>query len=151
MPRKPLMPTADDFFRVPSREPDVPAPSAAPPEAAPESPPEPPPEPASAAPAEKAEPRPRRARSPKPVASVPPDIAPATDSSAGALEKVTFYLPRSLLKSLEVVRVRVLMDHDVKITRSQIAEAVITTALADVDALERLVLDRVEGEKSSEV
>jgi hypothetical protein len=39
------------------------------------------------------------------------------------------------------------MDHDVKVTRSQIAEAVITTALSDVDALERLVLDRLAGEK----
>jgi hypothetical protein len=119
------LPTADDFFRVAVREPVAEAPVA---EA----------------------PKPRPARSRRPHASgtpahTPPDVVTVADPSADAQEKVTFYLPRSLLKSLEVVRVRVLMDHDVKVTRSQIAEAVITTALSDVDALERLVLDRLAG------
>ena len=144
MPRKAPLPTADDFFRVPSREPE-PVPQPVEPPA--ESVDEPIVESAPASVVEKRPSRRRRPRAARSEASTPPPIAPPADSATDAAEKVTFYLPRSLLKSLEVVRVRVLMDHDVKVTRSQIAEAVITTALADVDALQRLVLDRLAGEK----
>ncbi len=144
MPRKAPLPTADDFFRVPSREPEpAPQPAPAPAESVEEAVIETAPAPA----VEKRPSRPRKPRASRSAASTPPDLAPPADSATDAAEKVTFYLPRSLLKSLEVVRVRVLMDHDVKITRSQIAEAVITTALSDVDALQRLVLDRLAGEK----
>ncbi len=146
MPRKAPLPTADDFFRVPAREPEPAPQTVAPPlESAEETIAEVGPAPV----VERRPARPRKARTARPAASTPPDIAPPAESSTDAAEKVTFYLPRSLLKSLEVVRVRVLMDHDVKITRSQIAEAVITTALVDVDALERLVLDRLAGESGT--
>jgi hypothetical protein len=60
----------------------------------------------------------------------------------GPLEKATLYLPHGLLKALEVIRVRLLTEYDIKINRSQIAEAVLAHALTDVEKLEQMLVER---------
>ena len=44
---------------------------------------------------------------------------------AGVTEKVTFYLPLEQLKRLEAVKLEFLLEHDLKVTRSQIIEALV--------------------------
>jgi len=44
---------------------------------------------------------------------------------AGVTEKVTFYLPLEQLKRLEAVKLELLLEHDLKATRSQIIEALV--------------------------
>ncbi len=44
---------------------------------------------------------------------------------SGVTEKVTFYLPIEQLKRLEAVKLEFLLEHDLKITRSQIIEALV--------------------------
>ena len=43
----------------------------------------------------------------------------------GVTEKVTFYLPLEQLKRLEAVKLEFLLEHNLKITRSQIIEALV--------------------------
>ena len=43
----------------------------------------------------------------------------------GVTEKVTFYLPLEQLKRLEVVKLEMLLEHNMKVTRSQIIEALV--------------------------
>ncbi len=164
MPKRPALPTADEFFRVTSREPeqtaepepedettaearaDLASPDdggeaedlpVAPPEAAEQLPladtdlrPEPVPEKR----ASRHRPRPRPARADVPLFTLP-------GATEGPLEKVTLYLPQGLLKALEVTRVRLLTEHDVKVNRSQIAELVLARALEDMEELERLLAE----------
>ncbi len=40
-------------------------------------------------------------------------------------EKVTFYLPLDMVKQLEVIKVRLLVEHNLKATRSQIVEVLL--------------------------
>jgi len=40
-------------------------------------------------------------------------------------EKVTFYLPIEQIKRLEVLKLELLLEHDLKATRSQIIEALV--------------------------
>ncbi len=40
-------------------------------------------------------------------------------------EKVTFYVPLDMVKQLEVIKVRLLMEHNLKVTRSQIVEVLL--------------------------
>ena len=44
---------------------------------------------------------------------------------AGVTEKVTFYLPLEQLKQLEVLKLGLLLEHNMKVTRSQIIEALV--------------------------
>jgi len=44
---------------------------------------------------------------------------------AGVTEKVTFYLPLEQLKRLEVLKLELLLEHNLKVTRSQIIEALV--------------------------
>ena len=44
---------------------------------------------------------------------------------AGVTEKVTFYLPLEQLKRLEVLKLEMLLEHNMKVTRSQIIEALV--------------------------
>jgi len=43
----------------------------------------------------------------------------------GVTEKVTFYLPPQQLKRLEAVKLELLLGHNLKVTRSQIIEAIV--------------------------
>ena len=43
----------------------------------------------------------------------------------GVTEKVTFYLPLEQLKRLEVLKLECLLEHNLKVTRSQIIEALV--------------------------
>jgi len=43
----------------------------------------------------------------------------------GVTEKVTFYLPIEQIKRLEVLKLELLLEHDLKVTRSQIIEALV--------------------------
>jgi len=43
----------------------------------------------------------------------------------GVTEKVTFYLPPQQLKRLEAVKLELLLEHNLKVTRSQIIEAIV--------------------------
>jgi len=43
----------------------------------------------------------------------------------GVTEKVTFYLPVQQLKRLEAVKLELLLEHDLKVSRSQIIEALV--------------------------
>jgi hypothetical protein len=88
--------------------------------------------------------RPAKARTTSPAR---PDAAAVADQfllpplSDGPLEKVTFYLSQGLLKALEVMRLRMLLEHDVKIARSDVAQLVLARALADPAELQALLLD----------
>ena len=62
------------------------------------------------------------------------------ETSEGPLEKVTLYLPHGIVKALEVVRFRMLMEHDLKVSRSEIAQTVLQQALEDPEALEGTLL-----------
>ena len=43
----------------------------------------------------------------------------------GVTEKVTFYLPLEQIKRLEVLKLEMLLEHNMKVTRSQIIEALV--------------------------
>ena len=59
-------------------------------------------------------------------AAIQAALAPRLRSVRGAGgDKVTFYLPAELLKRLEVVRVRLLVEYNLKVGRSQIAQALL--------------------------
>ena len=73
-----------------------------------------------------------------------PDTAPAQASPAHAIEaglreKVTFYLSRDLLKRLELTKVQLLLDHDLKVSRSQIVEVIVEQTLEDVERIAPLL------------
>ena len=40
-------------------------------------------------------------------------------------EKVTFYLPMDMVKQLEIIKVRLLVEHNLKVTRSQIVQVLL--------------------------
>lgn len=163
MPKRPALPTADEFFRVTSREPeqtanaqpeeesrprqaealadsgeeaeDLPAPDTGEPEQPPAADTDARPASPPAKPASRRQPRPRSARGAAPLFTLP-------GATEGPLEKVTLYLPQGLLKALEVARVRLLTEYDIKVNRSQIAELVLAQALEQMEELERLLAER---------
>ena len=71
--------------------------------------------------------------------------APATEDSAahtigaGFTEKVTFYLSRELLKRLELTKVELLLDHDLKVSRSQIVEVILEEMVGDTSRIGSLL------------
>jgi len=70
--------------------------------------------------ANKAEKAMERLRAVEEAARHRPRVVPA-----GVTEKVTFYLPIEQLKRLEAVKLEFLLEHDLKVTRSQIIEALV--------------------------
>lgn len=90
----------------------------------------------------------RRLRSPKrtpakpsrPAPSSAADSLPMPDATVGPLEKVTLYLPNGMVKALELVRVRILMEHDIKVTRSDIAQIVLAKAIAEAAELQDMIV-----------
>ncbi len=142
-----VLPTADEFFRVTSEQGPPPTPEA----------------PAASereADAETPEGKTSRrsvrgARPPRPSSGARGDSAPREDQaeaqsapaavafpsvSEGPLEKVTFYLPHGLVRSLEVMRFRMLMEHDLKVNRSEIAQTVLQQAFEDPETLQAVLL-----------
>lgn len=55
-------------------------------------------------------------------------------------EKVTFYLPARMLEELEVCRVRLLTEYNLKVNRSQITQAALALTLDRPDLLEDALL-----------
>jgi len=70
--------------------------------------------------ARKAEKAVERLRAAEEAARYKPRIVPP-----GVTEKVTFYLPMEQLKRLEAVKLELLLEHNLKVTRSQIIEALV--------------------------
>lgn len=70
---------------------------------------------------------------------------PATEGSAahtietGFTEKVTFYLSRELLKRLELTKVELLLEHDLKVSRSQIVEVILEEMVGDTSRIGSLL------------
>lgn len=75
------------------------------------------------------------------VASAVPAIE---DSAAHTIEtsfteKVTFYLSRELLKRLELTKVELLLDHDLKVSRSEIVEVILEEMVGDTSRIGSLL------------
>ena len=72
-------------------------------------------------------------------------VGPATEESAARTietdftEKVTFYLSRELLKRLELTKVELLLDHDLKVSRSQIVEVILEEMVGDTSRIGSLL------------
>ena len=99
-------------------------------------------------------------RSPGPrAASAHPDLLPSLTVPEGPTEKVTFYLHPLLLKRLELYKAQLLVEHNLKLNRSQIdckgrkslfACSVLTVQVRMM--LENLLLDRIrKGAQSRHV
>ena len=66
----------------------------------------------------------------------PPRALPQPDT-----EKVTFYVPAQMLQQLEVCRVRLLTEHNIKANRSQIAQAAMAVSIYDPDLIAEALLE----------
>jgi len=62
----------------------------------------------------------------------------------GVTEKVTFYLPVEQLKRLEAVKLEFLLEHDLKVTRSQIIEALVDGIEEQMDKIVEYLEDKAE-------
>ena len=69
---------------------------------------------------------------------------PARTVEAGLTEKVTFYISSELLKRLELTRVQLLLDQNLKVSRSQIVEAILVQGVGDVEAIASLLESAAE-------
>lgn len=69
---------------------------------------------------------------------------PARTVEAGLTEKVTFYISPELLKRLELTRVQLLLDHNLKVSRSQIVEAILVQGVGDVEQIAGLLASAAE-------
>jgi len=77
----------------------------------------------------------------------PPQTLPQPDT-----EKVTFYVPAQMLQQLEVCRVRLLTEHGIKASRSQIAQAAMAISIYDPELIAQVLLElaRAWGEPAEE-
>ena len=82
---------------------------------------------------------PRSARAP-----IHPDLLPSLTVPEGPTEKVTFYLHPLLLKRLELYKAQLLVEHNLKISRSQIVDYLLGEGLRQAEALTEGLLARVE-------
>jgi hypothetical protein len=127
MPKRPKLPGAADFFAMPEAEPDLDTPEAVVEET-----------PVAA--------RPSRVRSSQThtpvVQAVEPIEAPPLALPPGPTEKVSFYLNPTLLKRLELLKAQLLVEHNLKINRSQIIELLLAEGLQEVEALTEKLLAR---------
>lgn len=62
----------------------------------------------------------------------------------GPTEKVTFYLHPMLLKRLELLKAQLLVEHNLKVTRSQIIEYLLEAGLGNQEAVIAALLERAE-------
>ena len=77
----------------------------------------------------------------------PPQTLPQPDT-----EKVTFYVPAQMLQQLEVCRVRLLTEHDIKANRSQIAQAAMAISIYNPELIAQALLElaRAWGEPAEQ-
>ena len=77
----------------------------------------------------------------------PPRTLPQPDTA-----KVTFYVPAQMLQQLEICRVRLLTEHNIKANRSQIAQAAMAISIYDPDTIARALVElaRAWGEPATE-
>ena len=71
--------------------------------------------------------------------------SPPRTVDSGFTEKVTFYLPPNLLKTLELSRVQVLLGHNLKASLSQIAQVILEEMIQDTDRIAALLEKYAEG------
>jgi len=76
--------------------------------------------------------------------SAVPELLPALTIPEGPIEKVTFYLHPLLLKRLELYKAQLLVEHNLKLTRSQIVDFLLEEGLAHVESLTEGLLARAE-------
>ncbi len=119
MSRKPKLPAAADFFAAPE------APAGADSEAS-----------TAAAAAPRGAARSRTA--------VHPELLRPLTVPEGPTEKVTFYLHPLLLKRLELYKAQLLVEHNLKLTRSQILDFWLEEGLRHVESLTEGLLARAE-------
>ncbi len=70
--------------------------------------------------------------------------APAHALPQPITEKVTFYVPPQMLQQLEVCRVRLLTERNIKANRSQIAVAAMALCIHDTDLIAETLLQLAE-------
>ncbi len=71
--------------------------------------------------------------------------SPPRTVDSGFTEKVTFYLPPNLLKTLELSRVQVLLDHNLKASRSQVVQVIVEEMIQNTDRIAALLEEYAEG------
>lgn len=80
------------------------------------------------------------------------DQAPRTEAqwaapltiAEGPTEKVTFYVHPMLLKRLELLKAQLLVEHNLKVTRSQIIEYLLEDGLSKQETVIAALLERAE-------
>ncbi len=70
--------------------------------------------------------------------------SPPRTVNSGFTEKVTFYLPPNLLKTLELSRVQILLDHNLKANRSQIVQVILEEMIQNTDRIASLLEEYAE-------
>jgi hypothetical protein len=80
---------------------------------------------------------PAAAEDPPPAATrrALPDLLPPLTLPEGPTEKVTFYLHPLLLKRLELYKAQLLVEHNLKLNRSQVMDFLLEEGLRHVEAL----------------
>ena len=73
-----------------------------------------------------------------------PELLPALTIPEGPTEKVTFYLHPLLLKRLELYKAQLLVEHNLKLNRSQILDYLLEEGLRHGEALTEGLLARAE-------
>jgi hypothetical protein len=73
-----------------------------------------------------------------------PELLPALSLPEGPTEKVTLYLHPLLLRRLELYKAQLLVEHDLKVSRSQIVEFLLEEGLRQAEALTEGLLARAE-------
>ncbi len=74
--------------------------------------------------------------------SLDPDLLPPLLIPEGPTEKVTFYLHPVLLKRLELYKAQLLVEHNLKVTRSQIVEYLLEEGLRHSEPITEQLLAR---------
>jgi len=69
---------------------------------------------------------------------------PARSLAQPPTEKVTFYVPPQMLQQLEICRVRLLTEHGLKASRSQIAQAAMALSIHDPALIAQTLLQLAE-------
>lgn len=88
----------------------------------------------------------RRARAPGEVQEERggQEWGPPRTMPEGPTEKVTLYLHPMLLKRLELLKAQLLVEHNLKVTRSQIVEYLLEEGLGNQEAVIAGLLERAE-------
>ena len=157
MPRKPQLPGAADFFAfgAAGRQPETEAESAPPAETTRPPAGEGGEAPAAVGPRRTTRPRrplvaPTEEASARQQLVVDQDLAPSATIPQGPTEKVTFYLHPLSLRRLELLRAQVLVEHNLKVNRSQILDLLLEEALEHAPEVTAQLLALAEvGERDS--